>query len=73
VNGNVDVAALERELAETEGQLRRHLASWDYAFAMGSRRDGAADHPRFAAARGRADELRTRRRDLRALIAEHRG
>jgi hypothetical protein len=63
---------LERELAELERELRRHLASWDYAFSMGSRRGGAGDYPRFAAARERADDLATRRRDLRALIAEHR-
>jgi hypothetical protein len=63
---------IERELAELERELRRHLASWDYAFSMGSRRGGAGDHPRFAAAREHADDLATRRRDLRALIAEHR-
>jgi hypothetical protein len=66
VTGNADLERLEVELAELERELRGHLAS------SGSRHGGAGDDPRFAAARERADDLATRRRDLRALIAEHR-
>jgi hypothetical protein len=47
------------------------MASWEYAFAMGSSRDGASEHPKHAATRARTEELTRRCRDLRALLAEH--
>jgi hypothetical protein len=62
---------LKAELAQAEAALTAHLASWEYAFAMGSSRDGASEHPRHAATRARTDELTRRCRDLRARLAEH--
>ena len=54
-----------------EGELRAHLASWEYAFAMGSSADGGRDHPIHRQTRERTEQLVTRARDLRARVAEH--
>jgi hypothetical protein len=62
---------LKAELAEAEAALTAHMASWEYAFAMGSSRDGASDHPKHAATRARTAELTGICRDLRARLAEH--
>jgi hypothetical protein len=62
---------LKAELAEAEAALTAHMASWEYAFAMGSSRDGASEHPVHAATRARTAELTRRCRDLRARLAEH--
>jgi len=63
---------LRADLAETEGELKAHMASWEYAFAMGGGRDGARNHPTHQRTRARTDELVSRCRDLKAQIAEHR-
>jgi hypothetical protein len=63
--------SLKADLAEADAALAAHLASWEYAFAMGSSRDGASEHPRHAATRARTEELTRRCRDLRARLAEH--
>jgi hypothetical protein len=65
------IETLKAELAEADAALKAHMASWDYAFAMGSSRDGAAGHPRHAATRARTAELTTRVKDLKARLAEH--
>jgi hypothetical protein len=62
---------LQAELAEADAALKAHLASWEYAFAMGSSRDGASEHPRHAATRAQTAELTVRVKDLRARLAEH--
>jgi len=62
---------LKAELASAEAELREHMASWDYAFAMGSSRDGATNHPLHRKTRERTEELTIRCRDLRARVAEH--
>ena len=59
---------LERQLEEAHRALRRHMASWEYAFAYGARSN---DHPTHAATRQRTEDLRTRIKDLQAVIAEH--
>jgi hypothetical protein len=59
---------LKQQLAETQRELKAHMASWEYAFAYGARTN---DHPKHAATRQRTEELRTRIEDLKALIAEH--
>ena len=65
------IEALRAELAQAEAALTAHMASWEYAFAMGSSRDGATEHPKHAATRARTAELTRRCRDLRARLAEH--
>jgi hypothetical protein len=65
------IDALKAELAEADAALKAHLASWEYAFAMGSSRDGASEHPKHAATRARTAELTGRVKDLKARLAEH--
>jgi hypothetical protein len=62
---------LKNELMAAEAELRAHMASWEYAFAMGSSRDGASNHPVHRATRERTELLVGRCRDLRARLAEH--
>ena len=62
---------LKTELAAAEAELRDHMASWEYAFAMGSSRDGASNHPLHRKTRERTEALAVRCRDLRARVAEH--
>ena len=62
---------LKAELAEADAALKAHMASWEYAFAMGASRDGASEHPKHAATRARTTELSVRVKDLRARLAEH--
>lgn len=65
------IERLKAELAQADAALTQHMASWEYAFAMGSSRDGASEHPQHAATRARTAELTGRCRDLRARLAEH--
>ncbi|HWH93111.1 MAG TPA: hypothetical protein VNT03_04560 [Baekduia sp.] len=64
----LDRLSAQLELASAE--LRAHMATWEYAFAMGSSCHGATEHPIHRATRERTDELRGRCRDLRAQLAE---
>jgi hypothetical protein len=66
--------ALERlkaELAAADAELRAHMASWEYAFAMAGGPHGGREHPTHWATRARTDELVARRRALAAQLAEH--
>ena len=69
--GNALLELLKNELAAAEAELRAHMASWEFAFAMGSSRDGGGDHPMHQKTRERTDLLVGRCRDLRARLAEH--
>jgi hypothetical protein len=62
---------LKSELATAEAELRAHMASWEYAFAMGSSADGARNHPMHQKTRENNERLVIRCRDLRARLAEH--
>ena len=62
---------LKTELAAAEAELRAHMTSWEYAFAMGSSADGGSDHPKHRETRERTEHLVIRCRDLRARVAEH--
>ena len=59
-------ADLERALAD----LQAHMASWEYAFAMGSACHGGAEHPTHWVTRDRTEQLERRCRELRARLAE---
>jgi hypothetical protein len=63
-------ANLKAELAVATAELKAHLASWEYAFAMGSDATGR-DHPQHVETRTRTAELSGRCHDLRAQVAEH--
>ena len=60
---------LRSQLAAAEAELKRHMASWEYAFAMGSH--GQSEHPTHWATRANTERLVNRCRDLRARLAEH--
>jgi hypothetical protein len=62
---------LRADLVQANAELKAHMASWEYAFAMGGGRDGAGNHPVHRQTRARTDELLSRCRDLRAQVAEH--
>ncbi|MBD0282448.1 MAG: hypothetical protein ICV69_09700 [Thermoleophilaceae bacterium] len=62
---------LETELAQATAELKAHMASWEYAFAMGSSRGGGGEHPVHWATRARTEELMARCRELRAQLAEY--
>jgi hypothetical protein len=62
---------LRSELAAADAELRAHMASWEYAFAMGSGAHGGREHPTHRKTREHTERLVIRCRDLRARIAEH--
>jgi hypothetical protein len=64
-------ARLAAELAEATAELKAHMASWEYAFAMGAGRDGARNHPVHWETRARTERLASRCDDLRARLAEY--
>lgn len=61
---------LRAELAAASAELKAHLASWEYAFAMGGSHDGGRNHPMHSKTRARTERLATRRRDLQARLRE---
>jgi hypothetical protein len=61
---------LQAELETATAELRKHMASWEYAFAMGSSCHGATEHPVHRATRERTERLRARCDHLRARLAE---
>jgi hypothetical protein len=64
------VDQLQAELDEATAQLREHLASWPYAFAMAGSCHGGSEHPALRAVRDENVRLRARCRDLRARLSE---
>ena len=62
---------LKAELEAATEELKAHLASWEYAFAMAGGPNGGADHPRHAATRRRTEALLRRVKDLKARLEEH--
>ena len=62
---------LEAELAEATAELKAHMATWEYAFAMAAGCDGGRNHPMHRETRARTERLAARCRELRARLAEH--
>ena len=65
------IQKLRAQLAQAEAELKQHMASWEYAFAMGQSCHGGSEHPTHWATRARTEELLGRCSDLRALLSEH--
>jgi hypothetical protein len=65
------IHSLRGQVAVASAELKEHMASWEYAFAMGGGRDGAHNHPVHQQTRARTDQLVGRYRDLKAQLAEH--
>ena len=61
---------LEGELAEATAELKAHMATWEYAFAMAAGCHGGRNHPVLRETRARTERLTARCRELRALLAE---
>jgi hypothetical protein len=64
-------AQLQAELKGATAELQAHMASWEYAFAMGAGRDGAANHPVHWETHARTERLVARCEHLRARLAEY--
>jgi hypothetical protein len=67
---DVVIEQLEAELAAAGGELRAHMASWEYAFAMGGGRHGGREHPQHRETHAKTARLEARYRELRARLAE---
>jgi hypothetical protein len=61
---------LKAELEQALADLKAHMASWEYAFAMAGGCHGGSEHPSHWVTRARTDNLKQRCRDLRARLAE---
>jgi hypothetical protein len=62
---------LRAELAQATVELKAHMATWEYAFAMAAGCHGERNHPVHQETRAHADRLSARCRALRARLAEH--
>jgi hypothetical protein len=62
---------LETELAQATAELKAHMATWEYAFAMAGGCHGGRDHPVHWATHARTEKLSARCRELRARLAEY--
>jgi hypothetical protein len=62
---------LQAELARASAELKAHMASWEYAFAMAGGCHGGANHPVHWETHARTERLTERCRALRAQLAEH--
>jgi hypothetical protein len=63
---------IHADLIDAQAALRSHMATWEYAFAMGSSCHGATAHPQLRSARAKTERLQRRCDDLEALLAEYR-
>ena len=62
---------LQAELAEAVAELKAHMATWEYALAMGGSCHGGANHPVHWCTRAHTEQLTDRCSGLRARLAEH--
>lgn len=62
---------LQAELAQAVAELKAHMASWEYAFAMAGGCHGGRNHPLHSETHARTERLNARCRTLRARLAEH--
>jgi hypothetical protein len=62
---------LQTELADATAELKAHMATWEYAFAMGAGCHGGREHPAHGKTHEHTDQLNARCRDLRARLAEY--
>jgi hypothetical protein len=69
-NGGV-TERLRAEFDLATAELKAHMASWEYAYAMAGGAYGGREHPAHVETRRRTERLEARCRDLRARLAEH--
>jgi hypothetical protein len=61
---------LQTQLTQATADLKAHMASWEYAFAMAGGCHGGRDHPLHWETHARTERLTARCRELRAQLAE---
>ena len=61
---------VQAELAKATGELKAHMATWEYAFAMAAGCDAGHNHPMHRETRARTERLEARCHELRARLAE---
>ena len=62
---------LRAEFDAATAELKAHMASWEYAYAMAAGSGGGRDHPTHEQTRRRTAALQRRCAELRAQLAEH--
>lgn len=62
---------LQAELAQAIAELKAHMATWEYAFAMAGGCHGGRHHPLHWETHAQTERLAARCRALRARLAEH--
>ena len=62
---------LQAELAEAIAELKAHMATWEYAFAMAGGCHGGRNHPLHWETQAQTERLKARCSALRARLAEH--
>jgi hypothetical protein len=63
--------SLKAEFAQASAELKAHMATWEYAFAMAAGSQGGRNHPVHWETHARTERLTARCRELRARLAEH--
>ena len=63
--------ALKAELAQATTELKAHMGTWEYAFAMAGGCHGGSDHPVHRETRARTERLAARCNELRTRLAVH--
>jgi hypothetical protein len=61
--------ALRAELAQAKAELKAHMATWEYAFAMAGPH-GGSEHPVHSETHARTERLTARCARLRARLSE---
>jgi hypothetical protein len=59
---------IQAKLNEATAELTAHMASWEYAFAMGATSHGGGNHPLHRQTRARTERLAARCRRLQAEL-----
>jgi hypothetical protein len=63
--------ALQADLTQAIADLKAHMASWEYAFAMAGGCHGGREHPVHWKTRAETERLEERCRALRSRLAEY--
>jgi hypothetical protein len=59
---------IEAQLNEANAELTAHMASWEYAYAMGATSHGGGEHPLHRETRARTERLAAHCRRLQAQL-----
>lgn len=62
---------LKAELDRATAELKAHMATWEYAFAMAADCHGGRNHPVLWGTCARTEQLTARCRELKARLDEY--